>query len=53
MYEKPPHSSNISGAEPGQGMNADPEDVALNADFSMRQIREGDLLIMSSQKLDC
>jgi len=48
MYESPPHSGNIAGVEEKYKLHADPEDVALNADFSMKQIREGDLLLMSN-----
>ena len=50
MYDKPPHSANI--ADPGNEAVAKQEDLKFNEGFTIRQVREHDLLLMTVEPVD-
>ena len=50
MYLKPPHSRNITSET--DLLKASQQDDLINAEFDLRRVREHDLLLLSSEKLD-
>lgn len=51
MYEEPPHSRNIATANTEELKTTD-QDIALNKDLKLSQVKEHDLLLLSEKKLD-